>query len=559
MIAQSLTELLAQAPSSTMYIHPAKLIGALICCMLWALYAQWADKDAVAVNTYRVVWNIVHLCTGVVAIACLFFIPIFWAGLAGFAVVFGADLIAYVVHRNGLVEEDYKVGTPAHFQRLISQGLGSKRREKLAEVRERVKLTAHDRSRISIPTELEEREQYRVTQDLLFDALWRRAGVIEMAPAGEATRVVYSIDGIVTEREALPRAEGEAVMLYLKRLAGLSLEERRKPQMGKLGGAVGENKYELAVRTAGSNAGEKLQLRVIGAEKFFKVGDLGLTESQLEQVREMMHADKGVVIVSAPARSGLTTTMYSLARSHDAFLQNIQMLEYSRELEIENITQRHFEPGEDRTFTLDLQKIMRADPNVVFVPDLREPKSAGIAANAGATKQKVYVGYQAVDPWDALNKWLTLVGDPKIVAKGLIGALHQRLVRKLCEACKAAYKPDPAMLRKLNVSGEKVLFKPPDPQFDKNGNPIICQACQGSGYVGRTAVFHVLPVDDGLRAVIRDGGSLSDIQQYCLKQGGGGLQQQAIQKVFEGVTSVEEVVRATKTPGAPARPAAAAS
>jgi general secretion pathway protein E len=247
--------------------------------------------------------------------------------------------------------------------------------------------------------------------------------------------------------------------------------------------------------------------------------------------------------------------VYSITRSHDAFLQNIQLLEYERELDIDNVTQRTHEPQAEMTFADDLLKITRADPDVVILPEIRDRNAAVTTAQAAGGKVKFFVAIQANDVLDALRKWLALVGDPKVVARGQLAVINQRLVRKLCEACKAAYKPDPERLRKINMPPDRVLYRPPEPQYDKHGNPIICQGCGGTGYVGRTAVFSILPIDDGLRQVLLNGGALNEIQAYVSNVGGLNLQQQAMHKVLDGTTSIEEVARVTR----PAQPAAGAA
>ena len=543
-------DLLAQLPESSVYVHPLKLVAVVALIAVWAFYAQWADKDAIAVNTYRAIWNMVNVFGGLLALCLLLFVPNFWGALGGYAVVQLAVSLTYVIHRNGLVEPEDKVLTPAHLKKVMTEGLSGKKKTKQVEVKERVKLVGADRKSVRIPEDDEGRERYRLTQDLLFDMLWRRANLAQLAPAGQACQISYSVDGITAEREPIGRAEGDNILLFLKQVAGLNVEERRKPQMGKLQAAVGENKYELTIQSNGSTAGERLSVRVIGREKGFKVADLGFTEKQMEQVRHFMDADKGLVLVTAPKGGGLTTTVYALARSHDAFLLNIQMLEYVRELEVENITQRLFEPAADRTFTGEFQKIVRSDPNVIVLPELRERGSMPVAVKAAVDKQKVYVAMPAADIWDGFKRGLAAIGDSKLAARGLLAVTHQRLVRVLCAACKTPYKPDAATLRKLNLPGDKVLYRPPEPQFDKHGNPILCQACQGTGYTGRTGVFHIVTVDDGLGQVLSAGGSINDIQAHCLKQGVPGLQQQALQKVFDGITSIEEVVRATRPPAA---------
>jgi type II secretory ATPase GspE/PulE/Tfp pilus assembly ATPase PilB-like protein len=549
-------ELLADLPESNVYVSAWKLVVAGLVFTLWVLLAQWVDRDAVAVNTFRVVWNCISMLCGTLGTGLLLFLPVFWAGLAAFVVINAAFAAIYVIHRNGLVVEEDKVCTRAHLRRVMSEGFkGKKKQQEKRDVRERVRITAADRRVVPIPEEEPDREQYALSQDLLFDALWRRASRAEVAPAGQASKIRLQVDGVISEREPVTRPEGDAILTFFKKIAGLDLEERRKPQKGQIMGTIGDDhRYDIVVQTNGSTAGEKLSLRVIGEEKNYKVTDLGFTPKQLETVRETMNAEHGLVLLSAPPGAGLTTTVYSFARSHDAFLQNIQTLEYELELTINNITQHRYTPSEEKTFFSELQRIVRTDPNVIVLPELREREAAALAAKAATGKQLVYVAIKSLDLFDAVRRWIELVGDPKLVAEGLLLVTHQRLVRVLCPSCKTAYKPDPATLQKINMPSDKLLYRPPEPQYDKHGNPIVCQNCHGQGYVGRTAVFSLLVVDDDVRKVMRAGGSLADIRAAAMKKGGLGLQQPALQKVFDGVTSIDEVVRATRPPKVAKRP-----
>lgn len=554
--------LLAQLPSSTVYIQPFKLLAILLVFTLWAVFAQWVDKDTVAVNTFRTLWNLITMAVGAVGILAALLVPLFVVGLLVFLVAQIALMVVYIVHRNGLVPEADRVFTATHFRRLREEGFRGKK--KVKEVKERVRLTAADRKVVPIPEEDEAREQYRLTQDLFFDALWRRATNVEVVPAGQVAKITYLIDGVPAEREPLTRAEGEAVVLFLKTIAGLNLEERRKPQRGQITAAVGDNKHKVFVRTDGSTAGEKLSLRILYNEESLKAPDLGFNPKQLEQVQAVKEQTHGLVLVSAPSGAGLTTTVYSLTRTHDRFLMNVQTVEYEKELDLDNVTQKIFTPAPGKTFAEELQRLVRADPDVIVLPELREPQAGVIACQAAANKQKVYVGLVALDVFDALQKWLQFVGDKALVARSLAAVSNQRLVRVLCRECKQAYKPDPQMMRKLNLPADKTLYRPPEPTYDKHGNPIVCQVCQGTGYVGRTAVFDWLVVDEPLREVIRRSSSIADIQNHVLKSGAAGLQAQALQKVLDGTTSIQEVVRAVRggpaaagTPPAGAKPAAA--
>lgn len=535
-------DLLAQVPEGGMYFNPLKLGGLVAVFVIWTLYAQWVDKDTIAVNTYRELWNLAVVGVGTAALVVGFLVTNF---LIGFLVMVGlilAVMIAYVVHRNGLVNPEDTVCTMAHVRRLQTEGLFAKKK-KVKEVKERVRLTGANRKVVAIPEEEEEREQYRLTQDLVFDLLWQRATVANVTPAGQATKIVYDIDGITQEREPLTRAEGDAVVLFLKSIAGLSLEERRKPQRGRILAAIGENRYDLVVETAGSTAGETLRVRVLGLENTGKTPDLGFTEKQLAALPAIMQREKGVVLLSAPRGAGLTTTVYSFVRTHDAFLQNIQMLEYDHEIDVNNVTQRLFTPEGEKTFTEDVQRMVRSDPDILVFPEVREREAAGVVCKGGGDKIRMYVGLVADDVFDALRRWIALVGDKGAVARSLWMISNQRLVRRLCGECKQPYKPDAATLKKLNMPADAVLYRQPPKEYDKHGNPIICQACQGSGYVGRVGVFEMLMVDAEMRDVIRSASSLSDVKTFAMKRGGLGIQTQALQKVLDGTTSIEEAVR----------------
>lgn len=544
-------DLLAQVPQGAILIQPFKLLALVLVFTAWAAIAQWVDKDAVAVNTYRILWNLITLSAGVVGLLVGLFIPIFWVGFPSmFVVVMGAGL-AYVLHRNALVPEVDKVLTATHFRRLREEGLS--RRKKVIEVKERVRLAGADRKAVPIPTDEVPREQFRLTQDLLFNAFWRRATVVEVAPAGpQAAKITYYVDGMPIEGDPIARADGDAMIQFLKQIAGLDLEERRKPQKGQITAAIGDNKHRIFVRSDGSTAGERLSFQILRREGEFKVPDLGFTPRQLEIVQATKEDSKGLIVLTAPPKEGLTTTIYSFVRNHDRFLQNVQMLETEIELEIDNVTQQLVTPTETTTFGERLMKVVRSDPDIIVLPDLRDREAAAIAAKSASEKQKVYVSLPALDVFDGLARWLKLVGDKNLATKALLGVGNQRLIRLLCPECKQAYKPDSNMMRRLNLPEDKVLFRTPEPQYDKHGNPILCQACQGTGYTGRTAVFDWLVIDEGLRQLIRSADSLAEVKKYAIKRGGIGLQAQALEKVLAGQTSIQEVARVVKANSAPA-------
>lgn len=543
MLAAVAGELLAQqVPINPIFISPLKLALMAGCFLIWVLYAQWLDSDTLRVNTFRIIWNLAGLGVGAASTLLLILVPNFWIGLGAFFVLFMALVISYTLHRNSLVRDEDKILTSTHIKEVLSGGFGGKSKEPKA-INVRVKLRDYDGGRVSVPDEAEEREQFRLTQELLFELLWLRGEAAKIIPAGETSEVTYQVDGLPRSREPLPREEADSILLYLKTLAGLNLEEHRKPQRNKIQAQIGDDKKEIEVLTDGSTAGENLTLRVYGDERFFKVEHLGFTEEQLEKVVGLRDEHNGFVLITGPAGSGLTTSIYSFTRSHDAFLNNIQTLEYRIELPIDNVTQTEYVASAERPFSSDLQKLFRSDPDILVLPEIRDQASAIITAEGANKNTLVYSTIPASSTFSGLKKWIELVGDHTKAAKPLRAITNQRLVRKLCPSCREAYKPDPNTLKKLNLPSDTVLYRQGKPELDKRGNPIPCQHCQGEGYIGRIGIFDVLAVDDDLRKVIAGGKSIEEIQAYAAKRGGLGLQKHAMAKVMEGKCSIQEITR----------------
>ncbi|HUN80219.1 MAG TPA: ATPase, T2SS/T4P/T4SS family, partial [Phycisphaerae bacterium] len=260
----------------------------------------------------------------------------------------------------------------------------------------------------------------------------------------------------------------------------------------------------------------------------------------------------GIVIVSGAKASGVTTSMYAMLKMHDAFLQNIHTLEIGKLMDVENVTQHIFDSlGGTVTFGKRLRSIIRTDPDIVMAGDTPDVETVQVAATAGKQGKRVYLGMTAKDVMTALGQYLQAVGDPALASVGLLAVTNQRLLRVLCTHCRKAYRPDPSLLKKGNLpQGEDRLFyRPPNPnevEVDKKGNALICSVCQGSGYLGRTGAFEILFVDDAVRKLIAANTPLANIKAEVRKKGMLFLQEVALHKVYDGVTSIAEVLRVTK-------------
>jgi type II secretory ATPase GspE/PulE/Tfp pilus assembly ATPase PilB-like protein len=237
-------------------------------------------------------------------------------------------------------------------------------------------------------------------------------------------------------------------------------------------------------------------------------------------------------------------------RDHDAFMNNLHTIELSPMLQLENITQHKFEGDQnDVGYARQLQSVLRREPDVVMVGECVDRESAQISMRAATGERRIYLGMEAKDCFDALQQCRDMVRDPQVVAKGLRAITNQRLIRVLCNSCRQAFKPDERLLRKLNLPVGKIehFYRPPtEPLLDKKGNEIICQACQGTGYVGRTGVFEIVVIDDATREMIAQNAPIANIRDYCRRAKMHDLKRAGLQKVFEGVTSLDEILRALR-------------
>lgn len=548
---------LAALPEPGGYLSITRILIILVCQVPWLLFCQWVEKDAQVVRRMqREVWNGVVLGGGVVALALWLLLP--WQTTGLFAAGFGLWLVVcvgscgtYVVIRNGHVDASSRVFTPRHIKSWIG-GLGKKKEVKMAAV-ERVRLSRHDGSKVDIPSDPTQTDVYEAAQELLFDALWRRATEVELLVSNSAARLAYRIDGVATPRNDLLEPEtAEKAVTFVKGIAGLDVEERRRPQQGSISAVItGTNAQptEIEVRTSATTQHERLSLRIVGEENRLRLHDLGLTDQQLARLEEIARQPQGLVIVSGPRGSGVTSTLYALLRTHDAFMANLLTIEREPLMDLENITQNIYDSTKhEASYARQFQTVLRREPDVVMVSDCMDRETAHLAAKAAADGKKIYVGMQARDSFDALKKLVSLAGDMDTVANALTAVTSQRLMRKLCVACRQAYRPDHQLLKKANLPVDKIehFYRPPRPEewVDEKGNPKgVCANCQGSGYFGRTAVFEILEIDDGIRDLIRNGQPISAIRAMARKNGMRYLQEVSLQKVIESTTSMNEMLR----------------
>src|SRR5690606_13423378 len=255
-----------------------------------------------------------------------------------------------------------------------------------------------------------------------------------------------------------------------------------------------------------------------------------------------------------PKDQGLTTMFYAILRAHDAFLTHIQTIEREPDQDLEGITQNTLPPGANPADEIkQTDWIISQEVDVLGMARVEAPESARALARyaIGETSKRVYIGMRANNTFEALAQWRKLVGDDTLAMNSLRLIINGRVLRRLCNACKVAFAPDPAMLKKLNLSGEiQQLFQArTEPLRDPKGNPLKCEFCQDLRFKGRTGFFELLVVDDRIREVVVSGGSTEQLKAAFRKQRGHYLQEAALRRVESGDTSIQEVLRVLKPAG----------
>ena len=528
--------LVLSAVEYTGYISIIKLASFVVLFFLWLPLVSWVFTDAKAVGTKEGYWSAVVLGTGAAAIIIWLLIPVFIIGALIYVLAVATTALIYVKHRNSRVMDYARVLTSEHIKNLlISKGF--------------LFITAN-KNEVPLPQpQTPDFFGYKSAYEILSDAIWRRASDIVFMPGSQNYNVTYYVDGAAIKQPSIARGQMEYFIQFLKHLADLETKEKRKPQKGKFRTRreKDDDDTDWEVTTAGSTAGEQLILKQLIQQTVARLPEIGLMPEQLEQLNTLRNLKQGLFLVTGPQKSGVTTTLYAMLRNHDAFLNSINTIERRPSAELPNITQNIFSLTDTgtTTFAKKLQQIVRMGPDIVGVADCQDIETAQTASLAAKDGKIIYVTIKADSVVQALGKWIKLVGDRNLIANTLLGISNQRLLRKLCEECKQAYAPNKELLRKFNITADKVkaLYRTGKVVLGKRGKEMTCEKCQGTGYVGRTGTFEIIALNDQLKNTIKKSKSLSEIGSQFRASKMLYLQEQALRKVINGTTAINEMIR----------------
>ncbi len=318
----------------------------------------------------------------------------------------------------------------------------------------------------------------------------------------------------------------------------MDIAERRKSQDGTFSGKLGDRVMDFRSATSSSVHGETMSIRILDRDRdLIRLERLGMDPRARAMFTRIINAPHGMLSVSGPTGSGKTTTLYAALSEIDAYQKNILTIENPIEYRLDNITQTSVNPKAGITFAGAMRSMLRQDPDVIMVGEIRDAETARTALQAAMTGHFVFTTLHANDAVTSLFRLLDLGVEPYLISSALTAVMAQRLLRLLCKACRVPYVPKPEFVKKIGLDPSKVTH------FYKAQG---CELCQGTGYMGRTGIFELLVINDMLRDLIRENPSIRLIKEEAKAAGLVSLQEAGLQKVVRGETSLKELIRVTK-------------
>jgi len=394
------------------------------------------------------------------------------------------------------------------------------------------------------------RVAFEPLKELLTDGLTRRAETIRIDPKGDRATIGFLIDGVPVPAGRIPRQRAHAVTQMIKVLAGMDAADRGKPQAGEVKASLADDEYELSVFTLPIAGGlERLTVHVRNLdEKLEKPEEIGMTNELKLKIRELTADERGVFLVSGPTRSGVTTTLYASVRGLDVYLRDIQTICFTEDRELINITKFETKAGDE--LEESLRRCVRVEPDVILLDPVLDADVAKVIVGFH-DKVTFMTEIASADAATGLLQWSEWIGDPALAAASLSGAVSQKLIRKLCNECKEAYKPNPKLLKKIGLDPEEtpVLYRKAQPPVEiQRGEEIEpCLPCNDTGYFGRVAIFEYIDVNEEIRQLIAAGADAGKLRAQARTDEMLTLQKDAMRLVADGTTSLEELQRVFKT------------
>ena len=368
-------------------------------------------------------------------------------------------------------------------------------------------------------------------------AVHQRASDIHVEPTTDHVRVRCRVDGVLTTTASYDRRLLPAIIARIKILSGLDISERRKPQDGHFSAKVDRREYDVRVSTMPTVYGEKCVLRLNQKNAFNRGKEaLGMTREDLNQFERVLRSPNGIVLVTGPTGSGKSTTLYAALTELNDETVNIVTVEDPVEANIEGVNQVQVNTKAGLTFGSVLRSILRQDPDIIMIGEIRDAETAAIAVQASITGHLVVSTLHTNDTASSITRLLDMGIESYLIADSTAGIIAQRLVRRLCPECKKSRRP-------LEHEARYLCLSPEEQETVEIYDPVGCQRCAGTGYYDRIGVYEIMEITPELRSIISGRGNADELRQAALKQGMRTLRESARALVLSGVTSIAEMQR----------------
>jgi general secretion pathway protein E len=375
---------------------------------------------------------------------------------------------------------------------------------------------------------------------MLSQAVKDRASDIHIEPAQNRLKIRYRVDGVLYDMLSPPKHIQSALVSRIKIMAKMNIAEKRLPQDGRIEVKIGDKNIDIRVSTIPIAFGERVVLRLLDKTSILlQVSDLGMPRERLKEFDALIRSPYGIILVTGPTGSGKTTTLYAALSTINTTDVNIITIEDPIEYQLEGVGQIQVNPKIDLTFANGLRSIVRQDPDVILVGEVRDLETAEIAIQAALTGHLVFSTLHTNDSASAVTRLIDMGIEPFLVTSSVVAILAQRLVRTLCSACKEAYVPDEESLQNIGIAADMISGK-------TIYRGVGCPSCLKTGYRGRTGIFEMMMLTDTVKNLILRTSDANAIKRSGVEQGMVSLRQDGAAKVLAGVTTIEEVFRVTQ-------------
>jgi type II secretory ATPase GspE/PulE/Tfp pilus assembly ATPase PilB-like protein len=551
------TAVFKRGPGS--YFSWIKIFAGWLLFLLWVHTTDWVSTDCQDNRLQYVRWNPIVFGTFIGFYFLLWLLPWFWLGFPLLVVAYVAPLVTYIVYRNHHVTLDKKVFTGAHLRywfatRLNKLGTKIEPEKKAAwEKGPPIKFdavgAASERDDRTHLLSARQSEGFNEARGLMAETLSRRATATMLEFSQQSVAIRYMIDGVWHNDEPRERLALDPVLETLKMLCGLNSQERQKRQEGAFLINYDKIDYRASLISQGTQTGERVVIQLESEKVQFRtLDDLGMRPKMQEQLIQLLNGKQGFVLFSAMPASGLRSTTKVALTKTDRFTREFMAAEDEANPyePVENIPVHVFQLGDDvpeaKRIDKVLIKLFRMEPDVIVMRDLVNGEAVSMLCDKAVEGRLVIGTIRAKDCAEALLRVLALKVPPKAFAKCVTAVLNQRLLRKLCETCKEAYAPTPQLLQQLGIPAGRIqaFFRPPQEPEE------VCPDCGGIGYLGRTAVYELMIVDDAIRKLVATGAKTDEIRKAARASGMQDFQAEGLLLVAKGVTSLQELMRVMK-------------